>query len=870
MGRYFCIVIGYRKILMIDRTKRPPRWAKWLLCQMSNSLKKISIIGDLEEEYNEIAVERNNVIARLWYLKQIVVLIPTYFYETFHWRIVMFKNYLKIALRGIIKHRGYSIINITGLALGMACCILILAWVKDELSFDQFHQHSKDLYRVVTEGHYTSEVNHFSGTPAPLALALKDEIPEILNSVRIGAAGTVLTQYGNKRFYEDNIIFADPSIFQMFSFPFVIGDPELALSEPVSVVITQEIADKYFGNEDPIGKQLNFDNQLDIKITGVVENIPHQSSIRFDFIIPFELLINLGGPTHWGGHSYQTFVLLQPGASFQEINRMLPAWTEEHTGEPVRYYLQALTRIHLHDLDGGGAITYVYVFSAIAVFVLLVACINFMNLSTARSSTRSLEVGMRKVVGARRSDVIRQFLGESLILTFISLVFAMILVSLFMPVFNYLSGKQLSNDIFIDATGLTGLISVALITGMLSGSYPALFLSSFQPVKVLKDSVQSGKRGARFRKILVIVQFALSTILIIGSTIVYNQMSYIRNRNLGFDQELMVCLPLRDSMKSHYESLKNECLQNPDIVNVTAGSGMPAGPLGTEWGQIFWTGKDPQTVIPMNHVAADDNYIKAFKMEIIQGRDFSRTYSTDTLNYILNETAVRAIGFESPLGEQFTLLYRTGSIVGVVKDFHVRSLRNEIRPLIMRMVPSRFWNFVFVRLGSHQRDLSGTIRFLEKKWKEYAPEYPFEYEFLDERIDQLYRTEQRIGTIVNYFTILTMLIACMGLFGLAAYTAERRTKEIGIRKVLGAKISSVVLLLSREFMKLVLISNIIAWPVAYFAMNKWLQSFAYRDNMDVFSFIIPGIMALGIAIFTVSFQAVRAARINPVDSLKYE
>ena len=855
---------------MIVRIKRPPRGAKWLLRRMSNSRKKISIIGDLEEEYNEMAVERNTIIAWLWYFKQIVVLIPTYFYESFYWRIVMFKNYIKIALRNIEKHRGYSIINIAGLALGMACCILILAWVQDELSFDKFHQHSKDLFRVVTEGHYTSEVNHFSGTPAPLAPALKDEIPEILNSVRIGRAGTILTQYGNMRFYEENILFADRSLFQMFSFPFVKGDPESALLEPVSVVVTEEMANKYFGNEDPIGKQLSFDNRLDIKVTGVIENIPNHSSIRFDFIIPFELLIRLGGPTHWGGHSYQTYVLLQPGASFQEINRMLPAWTEDHTGEPVRYYLQSLTRIHLHDLNGGGAITYVYVFSAIAVFVLLVACINFMNLSTARSSTRSLEVGLRKVVGARRSDVIRQFLGESLILTFISLVFAMILVSLFMPVFNHLSGKQLSNDIFIDASGLTGLVSVALITGLLSGSYPALFLSSFQPAKVLKDSVQSGKRGAWFRKILVIVQFSLSIILIIGSTIVYNQMSYIRNRNLGFDEELMVCLPLRENMKPHYESIKNECLQNPDIVNVTAGSGMPAGPIGTEWGQIFWPGKGPETVIPMNHVAVDDNYINAFKMELVQGRDFSRKFSTDTLNFILNETAVRAIGLESPIGEQFTLLFRTGTIIGVVKDFHVQSLRNEIRPLIMRMVPSRFWNYVFVRLGSNQRDLSGTIGFLEKKWSEYAPEYPFEYEFLDDRIDQLYRTEQRIGTIVNYFTILTMVIACMGLFGLAAYTAEQRTKEIGIRKVLGAKVLGVVLLLSTEFMKLVLISNVIAWPVAYFAMNKWLQSFAYRDNMDVFSFIIPGILALVIAIVTVSFQAVRAARINPVDSLKYE
>jgi len=824
----------------------------------------------MEEEFNEVSGKKGAFSARLWYIGQVCIIVVTYLFQSAYWRMIMIKNYLKIALRNIKRHKGYSFINVAGLALGMACSILILAWIQDELSFDQFHEHAKDLYRVVTEGHYTDDVNRFSRTPAPLAPALNDELPEILNTVRLMNPGRILTKYDQISYYEEGLGFADSSIFQMFSFSFIKGDKASALSEPMSVVVTEEIAHKYFGDEDPIGKHFNFDNQLDVMVTGVIENIPDNSTIQFDFIMPFDLLIRLGGPTHWGGHSYQTYVLLHANASAEKINLMLPEWTEAHTVEPVTYYLQPLIRIHLHDLDGGGGITYVYGFSAIAVFVLMVACINFMNLSTARSSNRSLEVGLRKVVGAHRSDVIRQFFSESIITAFIALLFAMIIVWLFLPVFNVLSGKQLSRDIFINVSGFTGLLCITIITGILAGSYPAFFLSSFQPVMVLKKAVQSGRKGARFRQILVILQFTLSIILIVGSTIIYKQIRYMRNTNLGFDKELMICLPLREEMKQHYNSLKTELMRNPNIANVTAGSGMPAGPIGREWGQINWEGKDPSVVIPMNHVAVDDDYIDTFKMEIVEGRNFSKTFSTDTLNFILNERAVSATGLESPIGKRFTLLYRTGVIVGVVKDFHIYSLRTTITPLIMRMVPSRFWNYVFVRLISNQSDLPATFRFLEAQWTRYAPAYPFEYEFLDARIDQLYRTENRIGTIVNYFTLFTLVIACMGLFGLVAYTAEKRTKEIGIRKVLGARIMGIVLLLSGEFTKLVLISNLIAWPIAYFIMNAWLENFDYRDKIGILSFIIPGCLAFVISMATVCLQAVKAARSNPVESLKYE
>lgn len=849
--------------------KHPPKFARWLLEHVSDTPEKLSIIGDMEEEFEEISTNQGNLLAFFWYLKQTSFILFSYLFNSIFWGTIMLKNYLKVALRNIRKNKVYSFINIFGLAIGLACCFMILLWVQDELGYDAFHENSENLYRIVTEGHYSGSVRHFSATPAPLGPALEDEIPEIVNMARSTYPVKILIKKGDAKFYESGIRFVDPAFVDMFSFPLLKGDPKTALNDPYSIVLTEEMAHKYFGSENPVGKTLNLGDDQ-VKVTGVLKNIPTDTHLQFDFILPFELVVIRGNRVHWGGHFYQTYIQLQQNDSFEKLSNMLPEWTKNHTREPVVYYLQPITAIHLHDLGGGGPIIYVYIFSAIAFFVLFVACINFMNLSTAKSMGRSKEIGLRKVVGANRNNIVRQFFGESVLITFVSFILALFIVLLLLPEFNNLADKELSIADIVNFKTIFLILVIVVLTGIISGSYPALFLSAFRPVAVLSEKASQGKGGALFRKVLVVVQFSLSIMLIIGTTIIYSQMQFIRNKNLGFDKELLVCLPIRGNMGTSFESMKAQLLQNANIKSVTAGSAMPAGPINSEWGQINWEGKDPDTVIPMNHIAVDENYLKTFGMNLVRGRDFSREFSTDTLNFILNEAAVKATGLQEPLGKKFTLLFRTGTIVGVVKNFHHYSLRRDITPLIIRNTPDRFWNFIFVRLAPNQQNMVATMNFLKSAWNDYAPQYPFEYEFLDQRINELYRTEERTGTIFRYFTILIVFIACLGLFGLASFTAERKTKEIGIRKVLGARASGIVFLLSREFTKLILFANVIAWPIAFLAMNKWLRAFSYRTEISILAFILPGILAVIIAILTVSLQAYKAAVTNPVQSLRNE
>ena len=843
--------------------------ARWFLHRFDHYDSEYGSVGDLEEDYFRLLEVSGPRQASWFYWSQVLQTAPRYFEFIIAWRLTMLGNYIKIALRNIQKRKVYSILNITGLSIGMACSMLLFLWIQDEIGFDRFHEHTDRLCRVLTEGNYTENVIHFSGTPAPLGPAMEEEFPEIERTCRFVTVGRFMVEYGEKRFYETEIAFADPSFFKMFSFPMAKGDATSALSAVSSVVISEEMADKYFGLEDPIGKTLRLANAADFLVTAVVNDLPENSSIEFDFLMPIESYINFGGPTHWGGHSYGTFVLLEDGAAYEDINIKMPEWTEAHTNEPVRYYLQAMKDAYLYGTDGRGAITYVMIFSAISVFVLIVACINFMNLSTAKSGVRALEVGMRKALGADRSILIRQFFGESTFLTLIAFVLALVIVFLALPWFNHISGKHLSIEHIGTVSVLSVLVGIAVITGLISGSYPAMFLSSFSPAVVLRGTLNRGK-GAAVRRALVVFQFTLSIILIIGSVVLYRQLIYIRNRNLGFDREQMLCIQMRGDLNRRFGSLKAELGRHPGIPAVTAASGMPGGPFGSEWGQINWEGKDPDVVIPMQYLYIEDEFIETLGMEIVDGRNISRTFSTDTLNVILNEAAVQATGLEDPLGKQFYLLFRTGTVVGIVKDFHITSLRSEIGPVILRMTHPRFWNYAFLRVDPAVSSMEEILGFVEETWKEYSPEYPFEYQFLDDRLDRLYRTEQRVGRVVMYFTCLTIFIACLGLFGLASFMAERKTKEIGVRKVLGASVTGIVVMLSREFTRWVILANVIAWPVAYLIMRMWLRNFAYRMRMDVFLFLLSGIAALVIAWLTVSYQAMKAAQSNTVDALRYE
>jgi len=785
----------------------------------------------------------------------------------------MIRNYIKIALRNLSRHKGYSLINIAGLAIGMACCILILLWVQDELSFDRFHENADSIYRVIQDIKFSDHSTTWAITQGPLGPSLKEDFPEIVNFTRVTGRRFRLAYQDNS--FDEVLGMADGSIFEMFTFPLIEGDPQTALSDPHSIVLTEEMARKYFGDEHPIGKVLKADDEYDFLVTGILEEFPLNSHFRYDFLIPFifgrELKYTVD---NWRNSQFSTYVQIQEGIPYQEVVQKISGYLYEKPTieKDAKLNLQPLGRIHLHsnyEFDRPhGDITYVTIFSLIAFFILLIACINFMNLTTARSANRAREVGMRKVAGAYRRDLVRQFFGESILLAFIALIFAVGIVYLLLSVFNELAAKELSFEISGNIQTLSVLAGVALITGIIAGSYPALFLSAFQPADVLKGTLFSSNRGATFRKVLVVLQFSLTILLIVCTTIVYNQMNFMRNRKLGYDKEYLVYAVLRGDMRQQFDVVKEELLKNPNILAVTSSGTLPTYGYNFSNSLWRWEGQDPDEEILMRASFIDYNYFETLGLEIIEGRSYSKQFSTDpTEALIVNEEAVKVMGMESPLGKQLGIGDNQAKIIGVVKNYHFRSLKQEIEPLILILNPSNCWA-LFARLSSE--DVSKTIGYMEKVWGEFASGYPFNYRFMDEAIDNLYRAEQQIGTLFRYFTILAIFISCLGLFGLASFMAEQRTKEIGIRKVLGASVSKILLLLSKEYAKWVLFANIIAWPFAYYTMNKWLQGYAYRINIAVWSFVFAAVLALAIALFTVSYQAIRAATANPADALRYE
>lgn len=848
----------------------PPKFAVWILNKLACTFEGTSLLGDFAEEYKKKAVEYSPFRAALWYWRQILISIPSFSKNSIYWSLIMFRNYLKIALRTFRKHKSYSFINIAGLAIGLTCSILMLLWVQDELSFDRFHSNAKEINRILLDP-LEAATTHEAVSPPVLAGKIKEEIPEVINAIRMTPHGRMLFTYQDKTFYENQGLLADISFFDIFNFPFIQGNRATAFEDLRSIVISENLAVKYFGSENPIGKIISLNNSTDYTVTGVIQNIPANSHLQFNYVRSFELFSSSGRDLNsWGDVSFYTYVQLQKGSSIENVNLKLKAMIEKEDPNHNLYYLQPLTRIHLHskfnfDIGTHGNIMYVYIFIAASLFVLLIACINFMNLATARSGIRAKEIGMRKVVGAKKSDIIKQFYSESILSSLFALVLAVILVLLLLPVFNNLSGKELTFGLLENTQPLLGLLAIAVFTGLLSGSYPALFLSAFHPINILKGSLRSGTRGSLFRKILVVTQFSLTIILIIGTIVIYRQLSHIKDINLGYDKEQIVTLPLRGALNESIDTLKTAMLQNPDILQLTGTSSLPTF-IGSGTSGAEWEGKDPETRIQMQINWVDTDYLDTFKMEMAEGRFFSKEFLTDESNIILNEAAIKAMGMESPIGKRFKWNGER-QIIGVVRDFHYKSLHTEIEPLILIAEPGRLF-YACMRINA--TNIPATIKFMENTWKKFIPNFPFEYSFLDDRLDNLYRAEERMGQVFKYFTMLGMFIACLGLFGMASFTAEQRTKEIGIRKILGASVPNVVSLLSKEFTKLVLISNIIAWPVAYFVMNQWLRSFAYRTKIGIWIFLGSAVLALVIAFLTVSYQSTKAALTNPADALHYE
>jgi len=782
----------------------------------------------------------------------------------------MFKICFKIALRNIKRYSVHSILNISGMAIGMACAILILLWVQDELSYDRFHKNADNLFRVIERQNIPgAETTEMVPTPGALCQALKEKYPEIIRTSRYTPAPLTLKK-GND-YLEETVAIVDKDFLKMFNIQFVQGDINSAFDDPHNIVITEEMAHKYFGNEDALGKTLPSRGYV-VTVTGVVKSLPQNSHIRFNFLVPIEWLTELGAHINDWNERFHTYIELKEGADSKIVDNKIQNFIKNRDkGSHSEIFLQNIQKIHLfssrkytYDVSGNGDITYVRIMGLIAIFILLIACINFMNLSTAQSVLRSKEIGVCKVAGANKRKLIIQFLGESLFIVFVALVIAVILVEILLPGYNNLIGRHL--NINYQSPGLyMGLSTIMLSCSLLAGSYPAFYLSSLMPLDIIKGVINNNPANASFRRILVIFQFSLSVLLIICMIIVSTQLSYMQNKNIGFNKDNIgyFMFPTRPG-DPRLKSLKKDLSNNPDILSVTIGNS-PVNIEGTSGG-FNWAGKKEGEDVLFYNLSADEDYAKTFKLELKEGRFFSSEFSTDNNAIVLNEQAANIMGFNNPLGEIITTPWGAKlTVIGIVKDFNFRSLHYKIEPLIMQVGQS---NNFYIKMKPDK--IIATVESIKKSYKSFNPGLPIDFHFLDDDFDTMYRTEQRMSKIFKYFSLLAIIISCLGLIGLSSFTTERRTKEIGIRRVNGAKSIEIFTLLSREYIFWVLISAIIAIPVAYLAMHKWLESFAYKTELSWWIFALAGLLSLGIALLTVSWQSWKAATRNPVEALRYE
>jgi len=798
-------------------------------------------------------------------------------------------NYLTVSLRVYRRNSGYSLINILGLAIGMACSLLIILWVQDESSYDRFHQNGRDIYRVITLG---ERGNTFS-SPAPFAPTVAAEIPEVVETVRIHKIPRVTVQHGERVFYEETGIIADASLFSIFSFPLVQGDVDSTFAAPDNIILSSDMSRKYFGDENPLGKTLLLENQIPLKVTGVMKDIPRRSHLHFDYVVPFKFAeVHRFWGLNWGDFNFMTYLKAGPQRNEAELIRKLNQVALTHKCPQILNKMTTFSLQNLHDIYLNpigpydiplGNKTRVYLFSLIALFIAMIAAFNFVNLSTARAEKRTKEIGMRKVIGAERRQIISQFFGESLLITFISLPIALLLANIAMPVFNELTGKDfslriISHDIVFAATG------IAFFVGLLAGVFPALYLSAIQPVHAIRGSLPFSmfakshmaawvKRGT-LRRILVTSQFTISIILILATLVVGSQMRLIREKSWHLDRDLIMTIPIKKTIANKYELFRNELLKNPAITSVAAKDSLPTT-MKNHTGEMSWEGKTAgQKMTLIGESRVDTNYFSTLGMEIVSGRDFSSDFPADKeAAYILNEQAVNLAGLKDPVGKTFALYGKPGPIVGIVKNTVFQSLRQELQPQVFHL----FNNFnkesihgtILIRLkhGRAELPLSPVITYIRRVWNDININTPFEYQFLDQQIEAQYGNEQRLGKLFGTFALLTVFISCMGLIGLVSFVAEQRTKEIGIRKVLGASVADILVLLNMGLVKQVALATLLAGPLAYFFLRKWLQGFIYRISVGPGLIMFAGTLVLLAALLTGGFQAVRAARMNPTKSL---
>ncbi|MFC1724459.1 ABC transporter permease [candidate division KSB1 bacterium] len=839
-----------------------------------------SLNGDFLEIYIHYKEKHGLLRARLWLWKQILKSVPLFILNSVKWSFIMFSNYLKIAFRYMSRQKGYSLINILGLALGMACFILILLYVNFELSYDRYNTNADNIYRIVIRhGGTFMGTDKWVWTPAPMAPALKENFPEIIRAARVEDLQDAALKYKDRNFTESRFYLTDPEFLKMYILEFTAGNPETALDKPFSLLITEDMAEKYFKDEDPIGKTIRLNDMLDFSITGVIKNIPENSHLKYDFLSSFRTLESLIGErslNSWGGSNYQTYVELSGNPNITELEKK---FTECVTGYDSRYVnnllLQPLTEIHLSgtlpgELDNNSEKKYIYIFSLIAVLILTIACFNYMNLSTARSAKRAMDVGVRKIIGATRRQLMNQYIGESLVFSTAAFLLSLLFTFLLLPLFNSVIGRDLQFTVFSNLKLFAGLIGITILTGLVSGSYPAIFISSFQPVKIIKGDHKTGSKGSLiFRNSLVLIQFIISIGLIVSTLIVFKQLNFIRTRDAGFEREHIITMKVNrynKALGNNIEEFKNELLKNPEIAAVTRSNWPPtnirAGSTPT------WEEKSEENNPLFHNLVTDHDFLDLYGIKLIKGRNFSKEISTDLKEaYIINETAAEIIGVEDPVGLKFGYNWRPGKIIGVVKDFHFIPMTLRIIPLAIRLnLEERQW--LSIRMDTE--NLKVTLSYIEETWKKFSPGFPFDYSFIDERFDALYKEDLRQGTSFGYFTFMAIFLACLGLFGLVSFTAEQKTREIGIRKVFGASVNSLITLITKEFLKWILLSSLIAVPVSWYAMNRWISNYAYRIDIGIGTFAAGVVLALVIALLSVSYQAYKAASANPVESLRNE
>lgn len=793
----------------------------------------------------------------------------------------MFKNYLKVAFRTLFRQKGYSFLNVAGLAVGLACAFLIALWIQDEVNYDRFHESGDRIYRVMRHVHFGDQIYTQEGVPWPLARVLKEEYPEVEDVTFITGAENLTFSRGELLMHEQGR-HAGPAFFTMFSWRLIQGVPEKVLQNPTSIVISASLAEKYFGGDwrergGAVGETIYIDNRQDFTVTGVFEDIPHHSSLRFDFVLPMEdhYMRRKRGLDDWNNSSLRLFIRTRERVDEAVLTAKITNIQNDHLDHDQfrsELFLQPYTDQHLYSTFEDGVLIvgpieyYVRIFSVVALIILLIACINFMNLATARSMRRAREIGVRKAVGAARRSLVGQFMGESLLLVFVAFILAMGLVVAALPLFNGLTEKSIAMT-NIHGSTLLLFAGIGILTALIAGTYPALYLSSFNAVSILRGRFRVSGSNARLRQGLVVFQFAMSILLIVGTVTVYQQIGYIHSKDLGLDREHVIYLPLEGQINDMFDIVKEELLHRPGIAFVTSTSENPLE-VRNNTHTVSWQEKDVASQIPVHTISVNFDFLDVMKIELAAGRDFDPSFGTDSVNYIINEKALEMMGFADPLGQRLSLWgSESGTIVGVVKDFHMALLYSEIAPMIIRLAPQNTrWLFLRTEPGRTQETLAS----LETIYGRLNATYPFEYRFLDESYRQTYRSETVIGKLASYFTVLALFIAGLGLFGLASFAAQQRTKEIGVRKVLGATVSNLVVLLSKDFITLVLLAFVLTIPLSYVLLERWLDNFAYRIEIGPGVFVLTGVLIVLIALATVSYQSIKSALADPVKSLRYE